>query len=123
MKSCIVVAYFAEVRERGFGDNGLDARFDRSGLKRDGSAHGNTQRIQVPDSLAGVKGVRDGNRVVTLLPAIGGHVAAALPMVARIHHQHAIAVAQQKLSVADHSCAIVRDAMKEEHPISVWGRW
>ena len=58
-------------------------------------------------------------RVVALQPAIGGHRAATLSVGARIHHHDAVAVAEQQLRLTRHARAVIRDAVKKQHPAAI----
>lgn len=119
VKACVVVADFPQIGEASFGNNGLDARFDRPRLQRNRPAHRNAQGVEATNFLAGIQRIHDGNGIVAFLPTVSGHVAAAFPVVARIHRHDAVSMAQQKFGMPDHSCPVVRDAMIKKHPITI----
>jgi hypothetical protein len=80
----------------------------------DGALHG-----VPPDQLGEDQRVDDGAGVVAFEPAVGGDGAAAGAVGAGIHHDEAVAGAEQELRVADDADAVVGDAVEEEDPIAV----
>ena len=73
--------------------------------------------------FGGVERVRDRDGVVAFFPAVRGHIAAARSVRARIHHHDALTVAEQKFRMSQIAGAIVRDAVKKQHPIAIRGCW
>jgi hypothetical protein len=76
-------------------------------------------RVETANFFAGVQRIADRHRVVTFFPAIGGHVATAFSVGARIHHHDAVAVAEKEFRVAQIASAIVGYAVKKQHPIAI----
>ena len=140
-ESGVIVGCFADAGERSFSDDGFDARIDGRGLQNDSSAHGFTEGEEMrgrgrgfePRHEAGVghlhgnifvafgseEGVDDGARVIAFEPAVGGDRAAASAVGAGVHHDDAVAGAQQKFRLTDDSDAIVGDAVEDEDPVAV----
>jgi hypothetical protein len=139
-QSGIIVGRLAQIREGRFGDDGFDARIDGRGLQHDSRAHGfseckNMRRrgrrkrlhgeisrwFWEPEWLGHLhcdsrrrsrdeKGVDDGAGVVAFEPAVGGDGAAAGAVGAGVHHDNAVAGAQQEFGLTDESDAVVGDA-------------
>src|SRR5258708_4984759 len=65
------------------------------------------------------QGVDDGAGVVAFEPAVGGDGAAAGAVGAGVHHDDAVAGAQQEFRLTDDSNAVVGDAVKEEDPTAI----
>jgi len=136
-KSGIVVGGFAEIGEGRFGDDRFDARIGSGGLQGDAPAHGfpegedmfrpRTGRAAgaVPlDRKTGTpkrreQRVHDGAGVVAFEPAVGGDRAFAGAVGAGVHHDDAIAGAQEKFGLPDDADAVVGHAMEEQHPGTV----
>jgi hypothetical protein len=67
----------------------------------------------------GEKGVNDGFGVVAFEPAVGADLAFACTVGAGVHHDHAVAGAEQEFGLADDADAVVGDAVEEEGPVAV----
>ena len=133
----IVVGSFAEIGEGSFGDDGFDARISGGGLQDDARAHGfaEGENVRRPCArgtagprplhgnarfqLGGNQGVDDGACIIALEPAVGGDGTAAGAMRAGVHHDDAVAGAQQEFRLTDDSNAVVGDAVEEEDPTAV----
>src|SRR6266436_2457904 len=63
--------------------------------------------------------IDDGAGVVAFEPAIGGDGSAAGTVGAGVHHDHAVAGAQEEFRLADYAHAVVRDAMEDEDPAPI----
>ena len=61
----------------------------------------------------------DGAGVSAFEPAVSGDRAAAGAVRSGVHHDDAVAGAQQKLRLADDSDAVVADAVKKQNPAPV----
>src|SRR5205823_2710602 len=103
----VVVTDFSQICKRSFGDNGFDSWLDGGGLQRDGSAHGDTERVKMPDLLAGIENVGDGDCVMALLPAVRGHIAAALTVGACVHPHEAGSMTKHEFRIARVAGSIV----------------
>jgi len=133
----VVVGGFAHVGEGSFRDHGFDARIGGRRLQHDASAHGFAEGENVrrpcargtagPRPLHRYTGVHlgrnqrvdDGAGVVAFEPAVGGDGAAAGAMGAGVHHNDAVAGAQQEFRLTDDSDAIVGDAVEDENPAAI----
>ena len=65
----------------------------------------------------------DGTSVISFPGSVSGDRSAAFTVVARIHHRHAEIVPQQHARVRQHSCAIIRHAVEQQHPIAIRRAW
>jgi len=67
----------------------------------------------------GEQGVDDGARVAAFEPAVGGDGAAAGAVGADVHHDDAVAGAQQEFRRSNDSDAVVGNAVEKEDPAAV----
>lgn len=70
-------------------------------------------------TLLGEQSVDDRLGVVAFKPAVGGDLAFAGTVSAGVHHNDAVAGANEEFGLADHADAVVGNAVEEEHPVAV----
>ncbi len=69
--------------------------------------------------LGSAQRVEDGLGVVAFEPAVGGELAFAGAVGAGVHHDDAVAGAEEKFGLGDDADAVVGDAVEEEDPVAV----
>ncbi len=113
-QSGVIVGGFSQRGERGFRNDGFDARIGSGGLQRDAGAHGFAEGEDVGHStawgarqwnakarsqLGSAKSVDDGAGVGVFEPAVGCDFAFACAVGAGVHHDDAVAGAKQEFGL------------------------